>query len=77
MPIPGNPIAAGFVTTPLPAASLDDELDARLEQLRTTLTSRRVVGPADVAALAMHLMTKTAITGGPSDIDGRHARVDA
>ena len=30
----------------------------------------RVVGPADVAALAVHLMTNTAITGATYDIDG-------
>jgi hypothetical protein len=30
----------------------------------------RVVGPADVAALAVHIMTNTALTGGIYDIDG-------
>jgi NAD(P)-dependent dehydrogenase (short-subunit alcohol dehydrogenase family) len=30
----------------------------------------RVVGPADVAALAVHLMTNTALTGATFDIDG-------
>jgi NAD(P)-dependent dehydrogenase (short-subunit alcohol dehydrogenase family) len=30
----------------------------------------RVVGPADVAALAVHLMAKTAVTGATFDIDG-------
>jgi hypothetical protein len=30
----------------------------------------RVVAPADVAALAVHLMVNTAITGGTYDIDG-------
>jgi NAD(P)-dependent dehydrogenase (short-subunit alcohol dehydrogenase family) len=71
VPISGNPIAAGFVTTPLPAASLDAELDERLGPLRTTFTSRRLVGPADVAALAMHLMTRTAITAATFDTGGR------
>ena len=33
-------------------------------------TARRVVGPADVAALAVHLMTNTALTGATYDIDG-------
>ena len=28
------------------------------------------VGPADVAALAVHLMTNTAVTGATYDIDG-------
>ncbi|HWG23613.1 MAG TPA: hypothetical protein VG296_05805 [Actinospica sp.] len=30
----------------------------------------RVVGPADIAALAVHLMANTAITGATYDIDG-------
>jgi len=42
----------------------------RRNQLRTTLPIRRVVGPADVAALAVHIMTNTALTGGTYDIDG-------
>jgi len=29
-----------------------------------------VVGPADVAALALHVMTNTALTGATFDIDG-------
>jgi NAD(P)-dependent dehydrogenase (short-subunit alcohol dehydrogenase family) len=69
-PIRVNLIAAGFVDTPLSAAILGDQLDARREQLRTTLPIRRVVGPADIAALAVHLMTNTAITGATFDIDG-------
>jgi NAD(P)-dependent dehydrogenase (short-subunit alcohol dehydrogenase family) len=31
---------------------------------------RRVVGPADVAALAVHIMTNTALTGATYDVDG-------
>src|SRR4249919_4043123 len=54
-PVRVNLIAAGFVDTPLSAAILGDQLDARREQLRTTLPIRRVVGPADIAALAVHL----------------------
>jgi NAD(P)-dependent dehydrogenase (short-subunit alcohol dehydrogenase family) len=69
-PIRVNVIAAGFVDTPLSATILGDQLDARREQLRTTLPIRRVVGPADVAALAVHLMTNTAVTGATFDIDG-------
>jgi hypothetical protein len=30
----------------------------------------RVVGAADVAALAVHIMTNTALTGATYDIDG-------
>ena len=69
-PIRVNLIAAGFVDTPLSAALLGDQLGARREQLRTTLPIRRVVGPADIAALAVHLMTNTALTGATYDIDG-------
>jgi NAD(P)-dependent dehydrogenase (short-subunit alcohol dehydrogenase family) len=49
---------------------LADGLDARREQLRTTLPIGRVVQPADVAALAVHIMTNTALTGATYDIDG-------
>ena len=69
-PVRVNLIAAGFVDTPLSAALLGDQLEARREQLRKTLPIRRVVGPADVAALAVHIMTNTALTGATYDIDG-------
>ena len=69
-PIRVNLIAAGFVDTPLSASLLGDELDARREQLRATLPIGRVVGPEDVAALAVHLMVNTAVTGATYDIDG-------
>jgi NAD(P)-dependent dehydrogenase (short-subunit alcohol dehydrogenase family) len=75
-PIRVNLIAAGFVDTPLSAALLGDQLDARREQLRTTLPVRRVVGPADIAALAVHLMTNTAVTGATFDIDGGQQLVE-
>ncbi len=69
-PVRVNLIAAGFVDTPLSAALLGDELENRRNQLRATLPIRRVVGPADVAALAVHIMTNTALTGATYDIDG-------
>ncbi|HTY82755.1 MAG TPA: SDR family oxidoreductase [Silvibacterium sp.] len=75
-PVRVNLIAAGFVDTPLSAALLGDQLDARREQLRTTLPIRRVVGPADIAQLAVHLMTNTAITGATFDIDGGQQLVE-
>jgi NAD(P)-dependent dehydrogenase (short-subunit alcohol dehydrogenase family) len=65
-----NLIAPGFVDTPLLAALLGDQLDARREQLAATLPIGRVVGPEDVAALALHLMTNTALTGATYDVDG-------
>jgi NAD(P)-dependent dehydrogenase (short-subunit alcohol dehydrogenase family) len=69
-PVRVNLIAAGFVDTPLSASLLGDQLEARREQLRATLPIGRVVGPEDVAALAVHLMTNTALTGATYDIDG-------
>jgi NAD(P)-dependent dehydrogenase (short-subunit alcohol dehydrogenase family) len=75
-PVRVNLIAAGFVDTPLSAVLLGDHLDARREHLRKTLPIRRVVGPADIAALAVHLMTNTAITGATYDIDGGQQLVD-
>ncbi|MEV6415244.1 SDR family oxidoreductase [Kribbella sp. NPDC051718] len=69
-PIRVNLIAAGFVDTPLSATLLGDQLDARREQLRSTLPIGRVVGPEDIANLAVHLMINTALTGATYDIDG-------
>ena len=75
-PIRVNLIAAGFVDTPLSASLLGGQLDARRDQLRTTLPIRRVVGPADIAALAIHLMANTAVTGATYDIDGGQQLVE-
>ena len=69
-PVRVNLIAAGFVDTPLSATLLGDELENRRNQLRATLPIRRVVGPAAVAALAVHIMINTALTGATFDIDG-------
>jgi NAD(P)-dependent dehydrogenase (short-subunit alcohol dehydrogenase family) len=69
-PIRANLIACGFVDTPLSASLLGGDLEQRRDQLRATLPIRRVVGPADVAALAVHIMANTALTGATYDIDG-------
>jgi NAD(P)-dependent dehydrogenase (short-subunit alcohol dehydrogenase family) len=69
-PVRVNLIAAGFVDTPLSASLLGEDLDRRRDELRATLPIRRVVGPADVAALAVHIMANTALTGATYDIDG-------
>ena len=69
-PVRVNLIAAGFVDTPLSASLLGDDLDARRNQLRASLPIRRVVGPADVAALAVHIMSNQTLTGATYDIDG-------
>ena len=70
-PVRVNLIAAGFVDTPLSASYFSaDGLEARRAELRATLPIGRVVGPADVAALAVQLMTNSALTGATYDIDG-------
>jgi NAD(P)-dependent dehydrogenase (short-subunit alcohol dehydrogenase family) len=71
-PVRANLIAAGFVDTPLSASyfGTSNALEQRRQELRATLPIRRVVEPADVAALAVHIMINTALTGATYDIDG-------
>jgi NAD(P)-dependent dehydrogenase (short-subunit alcohol dehydrogenase family) len=76
-PVRVNLIAAGFVDTPLSASLLGPDLEKRRDQLRTTLPIRRVIGPADVASLAVHIMINTALTGATYDIDGGQQFVPA
>jgi NAD(P)-dependent dehydrogenase (short-subunit alcohol dehydrogenase family) len=76
-PIRVNLIAAGFVDTPLSAELLGEDLERRREHLRATLPIGRVVGPADVAALAVHTMINTALTGATYDVDGGQQLVRA
>jgi NAD(P)-dependent dehydrogenase (short-subunit alcohol dehydrogenase family) len=75
-PVRVNLIAAGFVDTPLSASLLGEHIEERRDELRSTLPIGRVVGPADVAALAVHLMANTALTGATYDIDGGQQFVD-
>jgi NAD(P)-dependent dehydrogenase (short-subunit alcohol dehydrogenase family) len=69
-PIRVNLVAPGFVDTALSASLLGDALEQRRQELRDTLPIGRVVGPTDVAALAVHLMSNTAVTGATYDVDG-------
>ena len=75
-PVRANLIAAGFIDTPLSASVLRDDLEKRRGELRATLPIGRVVGPADVAALAVHIMTNTALTGATYTIDGGQRLVE-
>jgi NAD(P)-dependent dehydrogenase (short-subunit alcohol dehydrogenase family) len=76
-PVRANLIAAGFVDTGLSASLLGDQLEKRRTELRTKLPIKRVVGPADIAALAVHIMSNTALTGATYDIDGGQQFVSA
>jgi NAD(P)-dependent dehydrogenase (short-subunit alcohol dehydrogenase family) len=69
-PVRVNLIAAGFVDTPLSASLLGGDLEARRDHLRATLPTGRVTSPDDVAALAVAIMSNTALTGATYDIDG-------
>ena len=64
-PDPGLAVAGVFA-----ASLLGDDLDARRSELGRTLPIRRVVEPEDVAALAVHIMTNSALTGATFDVDG-------
>ncbi len=76
-PIRVNLIAAGFIDTPLSASLLGGDLEKRRDQLRATLPIGRVVEPDDVAALAVHIMSNTALTGTTYTIDGGQRLVGA
>jgi len=69
-PIRVNLITAGFIDTPLSASLLGDRLEDRRAHMRETLPIRRGVEPTDAAALAVHIMMNTALTGATYDIDG-------
>ena len=69
-PIRVNLVAAGFVDTGLSERLLGDQIENRRAELRDTLPIGRVVGPQDVADMALHAMTNTALTGATFVIDG-------
>ncbi|WP_138735109.1 SDR family oxidoreductase [Modestobacter excelsi] len=69
-PIRVNLIGAGLaVDRPLSARLLGATLDQHLSDPGATLAVARVVRPADVARLAVHLMC-AAVTGATYDVDG-------
>ena len=57
--------------------AVEHDLEDRRNQLRNTLPIGRVVAPGDVAALAVHIMATTALTGATYDIDGGQQLVAA
>ena len=67
----GTLLFMGDVGGRRPAAGL-----ALIAALTATLPIGRVVDAADVAALAVHLMTNTAVTGATFDIDGGQQLVE-
>jgi NAD(P)-dependent dehydrogenase (short-subunit alcohol dehydrogenase family) len=75
-PVRVNLIAAGFAGTPLPASLLSNETGERRGRPRATLPAGRAVGPADIAALAIRLMTNIAVTGTTFGIDGGQQLVE-
>jgi NAD(P)-dependent dehydrogenase (short-subunit alcohol dehydrogenase family) len=75
-PIRVNVIAAGFVDTSPSAAGPGDRRRARRAELEATLPIRRIIGPGDIAALAVHLMKNTAVTGATFEIDGGQQLVE-
>jgi NAD(P)-dependent dehydrogenase (short-subunit alcohol dehydrogenase family) len=78
-PVRVNLIEAGFVDTALAASFFsgdDAALEARRTELRARLPVRRVIAAADVAAMAVHVMTNTAVTGATFDVDGGQRLID-
>ena len=64
---PGMAIA-GIASASVPAIAAN--LAVEIAPVRVNLIAAGVVGPDDVAALAVQLMTNTAVTGATYDIDG-------
>jgi NAD(P)-dependent dehydrogenase (short-subunit alcohol dehydrogenase family) len=78
-PVRVNLIEAGFVDTALAASFFDGDdaaLEARREELRARLPVGRVIAAADVAAMAVHVMANTAVTGATFDVDGGQRLID-
>jgi NAD(P)-dependent dehydrogenase (short-subunit alcohol dehydrogenase family) len=69
-PVRVNLITAGFSDTPELASLPGDQINERRMQPPAVPATDRVIAPADIAALAIHLMTNTAITGATIDIIG-------
>jgi hypothetical protein len=57
------------VDTPPSVSVAEDRLEERRRELRSTLPIGRLIGPADVATLAVPIMADTASTGTTRDVD--------
>ena len=75
-PIRVNLITSGFVASQLSTAILGGLREPRRGELWTTLPIRRIGGPTDIAALAVHLMMHTAVTGATFDVDADRQLVE-
>ena len=66
-PAPGLSLISALTAA---LSTLTRNLALELAPIRVNLIAAGFVGPADVAALAVHLMTNTAVTGATFNIDG-------
>jgi NAD(P)-dependent dehydrogenase (short-subunit alcohol dehydrogenase family) len=73
-PVRVNLIAAGFVDTPLSASLLGNQLERVASNCARLCPS--AAWSADIAALAVHLMRNTAVTGATYDIHGGQQLVE-
>ena len=69
-PIRVNLVAPGFVDTAFVGVAARRQPRRAPRGAARHASIGRVVGPEDVATLAVHLMSNTALTGGTYDIDG-------
>ena len=60
----------GSVWTAAVASLLGDDLDRRREELSLDAAHRGRVGPADIAALAAHVMIDKAVTAAKQGVNG-------
>ena len=72
----GDAVSGPASRSPLSDSLPGDRIGELRMQLGITLPIGRAVGPADIAALAIHLMTNTAVTGATFDIDGGQQLVE-
>jgi NAD(P)-dependent dehydrogenase (short-subunit alcohol dehydrogenase family) len=75
----GRQTTAGRALTSAITAALSamtKNLAPELAPIRVNVIAPGYIDPADVAALAIHLMTNTAVTGATFDVDGGHQFIE-